>query len=91
MEECIYLSGQLGQDDYESLRNLGGQNILFPGWTTAWGSKSEALANLSTLERNGDQKTKDVLFVIKDAEVLKFIQCRYFAHRMMVTIEMYQV
>lgn len=88
--ENIYLSGHLGQDDFESLRALGGQTILFPGWITAWASKAEALGHLTTLERNGEQRTKDTLFVIKDAEVLKFLQCRYFGYRLMATIEMYQ-
>lgn len=88
--ENIFLSGQLGLDDFESLRCLGGKTILFPGWISAWGTKSEALGNLSTLERNGEQKTKDVIFIIKNAEALKFLQCRYFAYRINVTIEMFQ-
>ena len=55
--DTLYLSGQLGQDDFESLRKMGGQSILFPGWVTAWETKPEALGNLSTLEQNGEQKT----------------------------------
>jgi len=71
--DTLYLSGQLGQDDFESLRKMGGQSIIFPGWVTAWETKPEALGNLSTLEQNGEQKTKDVIFIIKNAKVLKFL------------------
>ena len=69
----MYLSGYLGESDFDSLRELGGQTIMFPGFVCGWGTEQEAIGHLSTIENNGEQKVKDVVFVINDISAFKFL------------------
>jgi hypothetical protein len=86
--QAIWLSGHLGDEDFQSLSAMGKSEkdeekaIHFPFLTFGWATKDEALQALALDEAKGKQKYHKVVFEVTGAKAMKFLDCRQVAHRL---------
>ena len=84
--QSFFLSGHLGNDDFESLKALsaeaGDKKIHFPFLTYGWATKDEALQALALASTQGKQTYHKIVIEVTGAKALKFVDCRFVAHRL---------
>ena len=56
--------------------------ILFPGVLIGWDNYDEAYRYVNSLEYHGEGDPYRVIFFASEAQSLKFINTRYFSHRL---------
>ena len=80
----VWFSGLVEEEHLQSLKQMAidQKPILFPGVLIGWDNYDEAYRYVNSLEYHGEGDPYRVIFFASEAQSLKFINTRYFSHRL---------